>query len=58
MTLISCVIPMYNSSKTIVRALESIKNQTYQGKFQIIVVDDGSNDQSVFLVEEFLDLLI
>ena len=53
MTLISCVIPMYNSSKTILRALESIKNQTYQGKFQIIVVDDGSNDESVFLVEKF-----
>lgn len=62
MTLISCVIPMYNSSKTILRALESIKNQTYKGRFQIIVVDDGSNDQSVFLVEEFkkdnLDLWI
>lgn len=53
MTLISCIIPMYNSSKTILRALESIKNQTYLGKFQIIVVDDGSNDQSISLVEGF-----
>lgn len=53
MTLISCVIPMYNSSKTILRALESIKNQTYQGEFQIIVVDDGSYDDSVSLVEDF-----
>lgn len=53
MTLISCVIPMYNSSKTILRALESIKNQTYKGKIQIIVVDDGSYDDSASLVEDY-----
>lgn len=53
MTLISCVIPMYNSSKTIVRALQSVKNQTYKGKLQIIVVDDGSHDESVSLIEDF-----
>lgn len=44
---------MYNSNKTIIRALESIKSQTYKGKLQIIVVDDGSIDNSFSLVNEF-----
>ena len=54
MILISCVVPMYNSSKTIVRALESIKNQDFIGKLQIVIVDDGSSDDSVSLVENFI----
>lgn len=38
-----CVIPTYNSSDTIIRAIESVMNQTYPVK-EIIVVDDCSND--------------
>lgn len=53
MILISCIVPMYNSAKTIIRALESIKSQTYKGKLQIIVVDDGSIDSSFRLVSDF-----
>lgn len=53
MNLISCIVPMYNSSKTILRALESIKNQTYNGEFQLIIIDDGSLDNSVSIVEDF-----
>ncbi|SHM61980.1 glycosyltransferase family 2 protein [Flavobacterium saccharophilum] len=53
MAIISCIVPMYNSSKTIVRALESIRKQTYEGQLQIVVVDDGSQDDSVLLVEDF-----
>ena len=39
---ISVVIPMYNASSTIVRALDSIKEQTFKCNYQIIVVNDGS----------------
>ena len=54
MTIISCIIPMYNSSKTIIRALDSIRKQTYQeGVLQIIVIDDGSTDNSIDLVQDF-----
>ncbi len=41
--LVSIIIPLYNGSKVIGRALQSIINQTYKN-FEIIVVDDGSKD--------------
>lgn len=41
--MVSVVIPVYNSSKTILDCLESIFNQTYQD-FEVILVDDGSTD--------------
>ena len=51
---ISVVIPMYNASKTIVRALNSIKEQTFKCNYQIIVVNDGSKDNSQEIVEKYI----
>src|SRR5690606_11174352 len=50
---ISVVIPMYNSEKTIERALDSVISQTYQGKIEIIVVNDGSKDNSAEILENY-----
>ena len=47
---ISVVIPMYNAAKTIERALNSIKDQTLKCNYQIIVVNDGSKDNSQEIV--------
>ena len=50
--LVSVLIPTYNSEKTICRALSSVFAQTLQ-PIEIIVVDDGSTDGTVSLVERF-----
>ncbi|MHC8947790.1 glycosyltransferase family 2 protein [Sphingobacterium hungaricum] len=50
---ISVIIPMYNAEKSIVRALDSVKNQTFDGFFEIIIVNDGSKDDSVEIVREY-----
>ena len=49
--MISFVIPSFNSSNTIKRAVESILNQTSNIKYEIIIVDDGSSDNTEEVLE-------
>ena len=52
--LVSVILPVYNSEKYIEKTLISIFNQTYTN-FEIIVIDDGSIDNSRKIVEQYLD---
>ncbi|KQS30698.1 glycosyltransferase family 2 protein [Dyadobacter sp. Leaf189] len=52
--LFSVVIPVYNGEKYIRDTLRSIFNQTYQ-KYEIIVVDGLSTDQTLSIVNEYSD---
>ena len=49
--LVTAVIPMYNSERTIDETLRSVRAQTYRN-LEIIVVDDGSTDDSAKITEE------
>ncbi|UFK98148.1 glycosyltransferase family 2 protein [Kaistella faecalis] len=49
--MISVIIPIYNSEKTVVKALDSVKNQSWNGEFEIILVNDGSTDKSQKILE-------
>ncbi|MBX7174811.1 MAG: glycosyltransferase family 2 protein [Pyrinomonadaceae bacterium] len=50
--MISVLIPVYNSENYIAEAIESVLRQTYQD-FEIIVVDDGSTDNTRQVIESF-----
>ena len=50
---ISFVVTSYNYEKYILKTLESIKSQTYTN-FEIIVVDDFSQDNSCKIIEQFI----
>ncbi len=50
---ISVVIPAYNAEKTIARTLESVLSQS-QLPHEIIVVDDGSQDKTVRIIQTFV----
>ena len=50
---ITVVIPLYNKQNSIVATLQSVLAQTYQN-FEIVIVDDGSTDNSAQVVEELI----
>ncbi len=50
---LSIVVPVYNVQQYIERCLESIKNQTYMN-FEVILVDDGSTDQSAEICQAYV----
>ncbi len=52
--LISCIIPVYNSARFIGESLESVFAQTYPS-LEVLVVDDGSTDDTPKILEEFGD---
>ena len=49
----SIIIPNYNGSKYIKKCLKSIEEQEYK-KFEVIIIDDGSTDDSVKIIKEFI----
>ncbi len=53
----SVVIPLYNKEPYIAATIESVLNQTYKD-FEIIIVNDGSTDRSIDIVNGFSDYRI
>ncbi|KPJ82899.1 MAG: hypothetical protein AMS19_06290 [Gemmatimonas sp. SG8_23] len=50
MPAVSVIVPLYNKRSTIARTLRSVYEQTFRD-FEVIVVDDGSTDDSRAIVE-------
>ena len=50
----SIIIPLYNKAPYVRKALESVLAQTYTD-FELIIVDDGSTDDSASIVQQFID---
>ena len=53
---ISVIIPTFNRKKTLGRAIESVRNQSLS-PFEILIIDDGSNDGTKeWIKESFQDI--
>ena len=54
--MISVVIPLYNKQESIVATLQSVLAQTYTD-YEVVIVDDGSTDNSAQVVKDFINSL-
>ena len=53
MTKVSVIVPVYNEEATIIQLLEAVARQNIEGvTFEIIVIDDGSRDKTVSLLQD------
>lgn len=52
--IVSIIIPCFNAEKFILKALNSVYNQTYEN-LECIIINDGSIDDSKYLIEEFIE---
>ncbi len=50
---VSVIVPAYNASATIGRTLEALSKQNCSQPFEVIVVDDGSVDNTADIVRSF-----
>jgi len=53
----SVIIPVYNVEAYISRCLDSIYDQDFEeNKYEVIVVNDGTPDHSMDIVEKYADI--
>lgn len=51
---VSIILPVFNESEYLDQCLESIINQSFTN-IEVIIVDDGSTDQSLEICQRYLD---
>lgn len=52
--LVTVLMPVYNGEKYLREAIDSILNQTFQ-RFEFLIVDDGSSDNSISIIQTYSD---
>ena len=51
-SLISIIVPVFNSEKTLGCCIDSILNQTYTN-YELLLIDDGSSDKSGYICDQY-----
>jgi glycosyltransferase involved in cell wall biosynthesis len=52
--LVSVIMPCFNAEKSLLRSVSSVQQQSYQN-WELVVVDDGSTDRSLEILESFAE---
>jgi glycosyltransferase involved in cell wall biosynthesis len=51
---VSVIMPVFNAEKYLQEAIQSILDQTFKD-FEFIIIDDGSKDKSIAIIQSFND---
>jgi glycosyltransferase involved in cell wall biosynthesis len=54
MSKISVIMPVYNAAEYVVKAIESVLKQSFDD-FELIIIDDGSEDNTLPIIRSYLD---
>ncbi|MCI8760794.1 MAG: glycosyltransferase [Clostridia bacterium] len=54
MAKISVIVPVYNTGKYIEKCLDSLINQTIKNEVEIIIINDGSTDNSEEIIQNYI----
>jgi cellulose synthase/poly-beta-1,6-N-acetylglucosamine synthase-like glycosyltransferase/peptidoglycan/xylan/chitin deacetylase (PgdA/CDA1 family) len=49
---VSVIVPAFNEEKVVVQTITSLLNQRYAGDLEVVLVDDGSTDDTAIICEE------
>ena len=52
---VSVIVPVYNTGKYIEKCLNSILNQTIKNETEIIIINDGSTDNSEEIIQNYIE---
>jgi len=58
MQFVSVVVPTFNEGKYLEPTLKALRNQTYDGKYEIIVSDSNSKDGTLKIAEKYADRVV
>lgn len=54
---VSVIIPTYNREKELIKSIQTVINQTYNGRIEIIIVDDSKKSLNAIIQKEFSKIL-
>lgn len=52
----SIIVPVYNEKKYLTRCLDSILRQSFKDEFQLIIIDDGSDEETKKIIDKYCDI--
>ena len=54
MAKVSIIVPVYNAENQIEKCLDALINQTTKKELEILVINDGSNDNSATIIQDYM----